>query len=67
MTKLLVIIATLMLLSACEQQKQASAEVGAKAKQDIERVTNDMNKALELADEKMKNAENEAAPTDVEK
>ena len=36
------------LLAACEQQKQASAEVGAKPKQIIDQVTNDLNAAQEL-------------------
>ena len=46
-------------LNACEQQKQASAEVGAKPKQMIDQVTNDLNAAQKLAHEKMKDTENE--------
>ena len=45
MTKLLAILATLLLLSACEQQKQASSEVGAVPKQILDKATNDINAA----------------------
>lgn len=71
MVKYLLIYAILAIsaltLAACEQQKQASAEVGAKPKQMIDKVTNDLNAAQELASEKIKNAENEDAPADVGK
>jgi hypothetical protein len=45
-------------LTACEKQKQASAEVGAIPKQIIDKATNDINNAQALA------AESEAAPDD---
>lgn len=61
MTKLLAILATLLLLSACEQQKQASSEVGAVPKQILDKATNDINAAQALAAEKMKAAESENA------
>jgi hypothetical protein len=68
MTKLLPLFILLTLsLSACEQQQQASREVGAKPKEIIDKVTNDLNAAQELANEKMKDAENEVAPADSEK
>jgi uncharacterized lipoprotein YajG len=67
MTKLIVIFATLALLTACEQQQQASRDVGAKPKEIIDKVTNDLNAGQELANEKMKDVENEEAPADVEK
>ena len=48
--------------TACEKQKQASAEVGAIPKQIIDKATNDINKAEALAAEKLKAAESEATP-----
>jgi hypothetical protein len=54
MTKLLLIIATLVLLNACEQQKQASAEVGAIPKEILDKATNDINAAEALAVENQK-------------
>ena len=65
MAKLLVLIATLALLSACEQQKIASTEVGAIPKEILDKATNDLNAAQELAADKMKAAESENAPADV--
>jgi uncharacterized lipoprotein YajG len=63
MTKLLAILATLALLNACEQQKQASAEVGAIPKTIIDKATNDIKAAEALAAELVKALENiEAAP-----
>jgi hypothetical protein len=62
MTKLIVIFTTLALLTACEQQQQASRDVGAKPKEMIDKVTNDLNSAQELANEKMKDAESNDAP-----
>ena len=64
MFKLLPIIATLLLLSACEQQKQASAEVGAIPKQILDKATNDINAAQALAAEKQKALESVDAPAD---
>jgi hypothetical protein len=40
-------------LSACKQQKQASSEVGAKPKEIIDQVTNDLETAQKLADDEM--------------
>jgi hypothetical protein len=48
-------------LCACEQQQQASLDVGAIPKEMIDKVTNDLNAAQELANDKMKGAENEDA------
>jgi hypothetical protein len=67
MTKLLLIIATLVLLNACEQQKQASAEVGAIPKEILDKATNDINAAEALAVENQKALENVDAPVDEEK
>lgn len=64
MFKLLAILAMLTLLSACEQQKQASAEVGAIPKTIIDKTTNDINAAQALAAEKMQAIENIEAPAD---
>jgi uncharacterized lipoprotein YajG len=64
MTKLLAILAALALLSACEQQKQASAEVGAVPKQILDKATNEINAAAVLAAEKMKAAESEDVPAE---
>ena len=58
MTKLMIVFATLALLTACEQQKQASAEVGAIPKQILNKATNDINAAQALAAEKQKEIEN---------
>ena len=41
-------------LVACEQQKQASAEVGAMPKQILDKATNDINAAEALAAENQK-------------
>jgi len=49
-------------LSACEQEKQASAEVGAVPKQMMDKVTSDINAATVMADERLKAGENLAAP-----
>ncbi len=51
-------------LSACEQQKQASAEVGAIPKTIIDKATNDINAAEALAAEQQKALENIEAPAD---
>ena len=50
--QLLIYTFCVFLLAACEQQKQASAEVGAKPKQIIDQVTNDLEAAQKLANEK---------------
>lgn len=67
MTKLLAIIATFALLTACEQQKQASAEVGAVPKQIMDKATTDINNAAAVAAEQAKALENIEAPADTEK
>ena len=54
-------------LTACEQQKQASAEVGAIPKTIIDKATNDINAAEALASEKMQAIEGVDAPADVVK
>ena len=59
--QLLIYTFCVFLLTACEQQKQASAEVGAKPKQMIDQVTNDLEAAQKLVDDKMQDAEQ---PTD---
>ncbi len=45
-------------LSACEKQKQASAEVGAVPKQILDKATSDINAATAIADERLKAVEN---------
>ena len=67
MFKLLAILAMLTLLSACEQQKHASAEVGAIPKTILDKATNDINAAEALAAENQKTLENVDSPSDVEK
>ena len=64
MTKLLVMFAAFALLTACEQQKQASAEVGAVPKQILDKATNDVNAAQALAAENAKAIERVDAPKD---
>jgi outer membrane lipoprotein-sorting protein len=54
-------------LSACEQQKQASAEVGAIPKTIIDKATNDLNNAQTLEAEQRKALENVDAPAEAEK
>ncbi|MEQ1600078.1 MAG: hypothetical protein ABL880_12020 [Methylotenera sp.] len=54
-------------LSACEQQKQASAEVGAIPKTIIDKATNDINAVEALAAEQTKALENIEAPAEAEK
>ena len=54
-------------LTACEQQKQASAEVGAIPKTIIDKATNDINAAQALASEKRQAIEGVDAPADVVK
>ena len=68
MFKLLLICTVLAVtLTACDKQKQASAEVGAIPKQIIDKATNDINNATELAAEKMKAAENLDSQESVQK
>jgi hypothetical protein len=51
-------------LTACEQQKQASAEVGAIPKTILDKAKNDINAAQALDAEKAKALENADAPAD---
>lgn len=64
---LLVCAVCAIILTACEQQKQASAEVGAIPKQIIDKATNDISKAEALAAEQLKAVENIDASTEIEK
>ena len=54
-------------LTACEQQKQASAQVGAIPKTIIDKAANNINAALALAAGQAKALENIEAPADVAK
>ena len=54
-------------LSACEQQKQASAEIGAIPKTIIDKATNDIKAAEALAAENAKALENLDAPANDKK
>lgn len=67
MTKLIVILVSFLFLSACEQQKQASAEVGAVPKQILEKATSDINNAAAVAAEQAKAAEDLDAPAAAKK
>ena len=51
-------------LAACEQQKQASAQVGAIPKTIIDKATNDINAAQALTAGQVKALENIEAPAD---
>lgn len=52
----------LLSLSACEKQKQASAEVGAVPKQILDKATSDINAAAVIADERLKAVEHLDSP-----
>lgn len=67
MTKLIVILVSFLFLSACEQQKQASVEVGAVPKQILEKATSDINNAAAVAAEQAKAAEDLDAPAAAKK
>ena len=54
-------------LTACEQQKQASAEVGAIPKTILDKAKNDIDAAQALEAEKAKALENIEAPAGLEK
>ena len=54
-------------LTACEKQKQASAEVGAVPKTIMDKANNDLNKAQTLEAEQRKALENVDAPADAGK
>jgi hypothetical protein len=65
MLKLLCIgILCALTLTACEQQKQASAEVGAIPKTILDKANNDINAAQALDAEKTKALQNIEAPAD---
>ena len=61
---LLVCILCAVTLSACEQQKQASAEVGAIPKTILDKAKNDINAAKTLEAEQRKALENVDAPAE---
>ena len=68
MLKLLLVFALCALtLTACEKQKQASAEVGATPKTIIDKTNNDLNNAQTLEAEQRKALENVDAPADADK
>jgi hypothetical protein len=68
MVKLLLVCALCAVtLTACEKQKQASAEVGAIPKTIMDKATNDLNNAQTLEAEQRKAVENVDAPADAEK
>ena len=68
MIKLLLVCAVCaVILTACEKQKQASAEVGAAPKQMMDKATNDLNNAQTLEAEQRKALENVDAPADAGK
>ena len=54
-------------LTACEQQKKASAEVGAIPKTIMDKTNKDLNKAQTLEAEQRKALENVDAPADADK
>jgi hypothetical protein len=58
MLKLLMLLSLIVvLLSACEKQQAASREVGAVPKQIVDKAKNDTQKALDLANQQLKDAE----------
>lgn len=68
MVKLLLVCALwAVTLSACEKQKQASAEVGATPKAIMDKANNDLNNAQALEAEQRKALENLDAPADAGK
>ena len=68
MLKLLLVCALCAdILSACEKQKQASAEVGAAPKQMMDKASSNLSKAQALEAEQRKALENVDAPADAEK
>ena len=68
MVKLLLVCALCAVtLTACEKQKQASAEVGAIPKTIMDKATNDLNKAQALEAEQRKALENLDTPADAGK
>jgi hypothetical protein len=67
MIKRIIFFATLLLLSACEQQKQALAEVGAIPKDIMDKAKTELKAAEALAAEEAKAVESIEAPADAEK
>ena len=67
MLKFLICAFCTLTLTACEQQKQASAEVGAIPKTIIDKATDDINAAEALVAEQQKALENIEAPADAGK
>ena len=67
MFKLLLLSAVFLALTACEKEKQDPTTIGIVPKQIIDKTTNDINQATTIAADKLKAAENEAEPEDVEK
>jgi len=67
MFRLLLLCAAFFALTACEKEKKDSTTIGVVPKQIIDKTTNDINQATAIAAEKLKAAENEAEPEDVEK
>ncbi len=57
----------LLSLSACEKEKQASAEVGAVPKQILDKATSDINAAAAIADERLKAVESLDSAESVQK
>lgn len=67
MLKLLFIcVLSIASLAGCEQQKKASAEVGAAPKQMIDKATQDINNAQALATENLKTLESLDAPKEAQ-
>ena len=62
-----IFILSALALSACEQQKQASEEVGAIPKTIIDKTNKDLNNAQTLEAEQRKALENVDVPADAEK
>jgi hypothetical protein len=66
--KLLLLYAVCTLsLTACEKEKQDSTSIGSVPKQIIDKTSSDIDKATEIAAERLKAAENLANPESVEK
>jgi hypothetical protein len=67
MFKLLLLCAVCTIsLTACDKEKQNSATIGSDPKQIIDKTSSDIDKATELAAERMKAAEKEANPESVQ-
>ena len=64
---LLAFVLCALTLTACEKQKQASAEIGAIPKTIIDKTNKDLNKAQTIEAEQRKALENGDAPADANK